>query len=155
MNEISEWILKTAEEAEKSVVDLSDPKYKELCEKYEKDQLTAKEAGAFEEIEYLRDLVNVVATKILNGLCTDKEAAKPPSPEPSKKEVPPPMASGKEMAQKPKVLPAMPGNTEPQVTRWKEVRFNKKDGKWQTVLSERTVNNFNTEDEALEFLGKT
>jgi len=63
------------------------------------------------------------------------------------------MPSGAKLPEKknsPGKLPARPNREEPESTKWKEIRFNKKDGKWQIVTTTRVVRNYNSEDEALD-----
>jgi len=159
------WIIKTAEDLgeikepveegfstqDGHIVNFSDPLYHELLDKYGNQQLSDEQVAALEQVEYLRDLINVAVARLHDGAIT-KEAAAPSKPLSAvpdlPAEVPPTMPSGKQ----PKVLPAR--IKEPETSKWKEIRFNKRTGTWQGVVSTRHVRNFNSEAEAVDFIKK-
>jgi len=60
---IAPWIFKTAEEPH--TVNLSDKGYDSLLQKYRDGNMDPASADALEEIEYLRDLINVASSKLL------------------------------------------------------------------------------------------
>jgi hypothetical protein len=47
-----------------------------------------------------------------------------------------------------------PKMKEPETTKWKEIRFNKRTGTWQVVVTIRHTRNFLSEDEAVDFTKK-
>jgi len=156
---IANWIFKAAaDESREQSINLTDAAYEDLLTQYHEGKLDDVDADTLEEIEFLRDLINVAATKLIRG--TTKEAA--PKPLPNKKpgdetvmrtveKVPPPLPSGATFPERKK----LPGKSpEPEATKWKEIRFNKREGKWQVIVSLRTVRNFNTEEEALDYAKK-
>jgi len=138
---IPNWIIKVADTKVDNL--FPEDEYKNLLQKYDQGNLSGEEADALEEIAYLLHIIKTAVSKLVSPI---KEAAAPEST-PSKEVVPP--------ATLPKVLPdrkVLPGKTpEPSSTKWKEIRYNKRDGKWQIITSIRTVRNFNSEEEALEF----
>lgn len=158
---IPSWILKTAEKDDTPAISFSDPAYDELFSKYKSGSLDDEAADAVEQIEYLRDVMNVAVSKLLKGnskeaatkeLPKDTPAADLPTP-PARKEVPPPAPSGatlpaRENDKKKEKVP------EPEATKWKEIRYNKRDGKWEAIVTTRSVRHFNTEDEAIDFTKK-
>ncbi len=165
MKGIPEWIVSTAEAEGVDVsgyknINLNDPVFQQLNDQYRKGSLSENDADAFEEIEYLRDVINVAVAKLSERMTSpEKEAATktlpdtdkidevPDLPE-EKAEVPPPLPSGKDTPERKKTI--IPGKGEPDTTKWKEVRFNKRAGKWQAVVTTRVVRNYDSEVAALD-----
>jgi len=165
MDNIKNWIMKTAEELGEIVDDESyktkdgrsisfhDEAYEELRKKATDGQLSDEVATAVSEIEFLLDTAKVATARILDKMETKEGATKgiPASPaavEKDLKAVPPPLPSGKDPTK-------IPGKIkEPETTKWKEIRFNKRTGTWQVVITTRHTRNFATEDEAIDFTRK-
>jgi hypothetical protein len=163
---IAKWILEAAGNEEVSEggfvtesgkeVNFQDPTYNELRKKYAEGTLKDIEAEALEQIEYLIDVINVSTAKLLDSLNQPvKEAApkKEEAPEaPAAEKVPPALPSGRQ----PEVSPAAPAKRdgEPQITKWKESRYNERLKQWQAIVTQRKVVNFDTELQSIEFLKK-
>ena len=157
---IPKWLTKTAvEEVEKSSgVNFSDPAYEKLLGLYNEGKLNEEDALRVEQLEYLRDIMNHTVSK----MSISKEAKESPATLPEKKppqepkveksipEVPPPFSSGRPI-EKSKLPPRV---KEPETTKWKEIRFNKRTGTWQCVVTTRLTRNFLSENEAVEFTKK-
>lgn len=163
---IPQWISKTAEEAvepkvtddAKLPVNFQDKAYDQLLEMYSNGTLDEEASQIIEEVEFLRDVMNVaisnVKRKVLDKDVLKKEAKDAPVLDFSKstENVPPAMPSGR----LPKSLPQRlsPKLKDPETTKWKEIRFNKRTGTWQAVVTTRSVKNFTIENEAIDFIKK-
>lgn len=164
---IAKWILETAgaeeiisESGFKSEsgkeVNFQDSSYNEIYKQYAKGSLKEVDAEAVEQIEYLRDVINVATAKLLDTFNQPiKEAApkKEEAPEaPAAEKVPPALPSGRQ----PEVTPNKPSgkDSEPQITKWKESRYNERLKQWQAIVTQRKVVNFDTELQSIEFLKK-
>jgi len=133
---IANWIFKVADESVEEIFPEKD--YKDLLSKYKKGELKEVEASAVEEITYLLQIINSVIPKLINSKIEAAETLRDSLPA--------------EKLPERKILPGK--QPEPSSTKWKEIRFNKKDSKWQVISNVRTVRNFNSEEEALEFAKK-
>lgn len=137
---ISNWITKVAnlDEATPEVTktpetnSLNLAAYEQLLKKKADGTLKDEDASTLNEIEELLK-VAIKAAEQLVGV--KKEAATPMFPK-----------------QQRDVLP--PKIKEPETTKWKEIRFNKRTGTWQVVITTRHVRNFLTENEAIDFTKK-
>ncbi len=155
---IPKWLAKAAEECtEKLNVNFSDPIYEKFLGLYNEGKLDEGAERVVEEIEYLRDVMNHAVAKLsLNkeakeGAPAD-ELSEPVKSDKTDKllEVPPTPPSGKPVERK-----MLPGRVkEPETTKWKEIRFNKRTGTWQCVITTRMTRNFLSENEAVEFTKK-
>lgn len=161
---IPEWLTRTAKESiEKTSVKFSDETFSRLLDKYQKGLLDAAASSAVEEILSLLGVIdNAVAkldqnvsglnkaakTESLTGddridkLLEETPANKAPEPKPEA------MPDAKTPAPKGKIPAKI---KQPETTKWKEIRFNKRTGTWQTVVTVRHSRNFLTEEEAVEF----
>lgn len=163
---IPKWITDAAEKAPQistkgyqvsngPSINFDDPLYAELYSKYITGQLDEADATAIDEIEFLRGVANQATAKLLstmqNKLSADKKKeekpeAKEPAPEaPAKneKEDPTPkLDTGRGEGKLP----------EPSVSKWKECRWNERLECFQGITTERSVMNFNSEEEALNYL---
>jgi hypothetical protein len=156
---IAPWIKKTAEEAEhkEAPVDFSDHYYAKLVDMYKQGKLDSWASQIVEEVEQLRDVMNSAISQVSCKLGLTKIAAAPVKDMPFElgderlKEVPTPkkLDKGEQPARR---LP--PKMKEPETTKWKEIRFNKRTGTWQTVVTIRHTRNFLSENEAVEFTKK-
>ena len=170
---IENWILKTAGEVGEMTqneayktskgreVKFSDEAYNELRARAQKGDLSPEQIEAVSQIEYLWDTIKVATARLHDQLEAPEqvEAATKPMPkapekvdevvEEVKEEVPPAMPSGNKPANK-----LAPTIKEPETTKWKEIRFNKRSGTWQAVVTTRHTRNFETESEAIDFLKK-
>ena len=149
---IPHWIAKTAkEDGESPNVNFSDSTYDKLLGLYNEGKLDNATAQIVEEVEYLRDVMNHTVSQIKDKMAISKEAAPAPEkPMAPAKEVPPPSPSGAPLS-KTKLEPRL---KEPETTKWKEIRFNKRTGTWQCVITTRLTRNFLSEDAAVEFTKK-
>jgi len=136
---IPNWITKVADLGEEPKApeatetnQLNLEAYEQLLAKKTEGTLKDEEVSALKEIEELLK-VAITAAEQLAGV--KKEAATPMFPK-----------------QKKDVLP--PKIKEPETTKWKEIRFNKRTGTWQVVITTRHVRNFLTENEAIDFTKK-
>lgn len=164
---IPDWLSKVAEDitAESST-------YKTRIEKLKADA-HAQHAEALEEAEQLADLLDAVLNKI-EGI--HKEAK---DVQPTAKVTPAPKSTSEtfkltpeeEQAQEliadapevpPKTLDLGKGSKgkvpakikQPETTKWKEIRFNKRTGTWQVIVTIRHSRNFLSENDAVEFTKK-
>jgi len=157
---IPSWISKVASESEeeKTKVNLQDPIYSELKEKVgeDEDKLTA-----LSEIDFLVNFANYAISQLAVQMGLIKEAASKQMP--SLPKLPPEMSVPEAREKITEVPPSLPGDKggklpgkirEPETTKWKEIRFNKRTGTWQTVVTTRHTRNFATENEAVEFTKK-
>lgn len=155
---IPQWIKKTAEEADKhDSINFADGTYNKLIDMYKSGALDEWASQIVEEVECLRSVMNNAVSEVSRKLGLVKTAA-PAAPAAPKegpldfgderlKEVPAPGATSPNRKMSPKMK-------EPETTKWKEIRFNKRTGTWQTVVTIRHVRNFMTEDEAVDFTKK-
>jgi hypothetical protein len=160
---IPKWITATVNEVDKSTsVDFMDDTYKKLLDMYKGGKLDDWASQVIEELECLRDVMNTAVSQVNQKLegGVDKTAA--PA---SKAEAPFEFGDERlkeEMTPKKEdtALPASPSRKlppkikEPETTKWKEIRFNKRTGTWQTVITIRHTRNFMTEAEAIDFTKK-
>ena len=165
--EIKNWILKTADDIgeveEKEdhevyktkdgrLIEFGDKVFEELRQKLIKGELSEEEQATVSEIEYLLDTAKVATARMLDnmGSPSDKEGATKTLPENPAEvgEVPPALPSKRE----PTKIP--PKIKEPETTKWKEIRFNKRTGSWQVVVTQRHTRNFASEDEAITYTRK-
>lgn len=163
---IPEWLTKVAAEAKDSSVDFMDARYADLLNKLKEGKLDDTTASAVDEIEQLRGVINQAVSKLTGTM--HKEAKTPLktsptdddySPEamkltPDEEKVNKLIADSPEVADKPKPgkLPAK--IKQPETTKWKEIRFNKRTGTWQVVVTIRHTRNFLSENEAVDFTKK-
>jgi len=167
---IPHWITKAANEAgdEKGAsVNFMDETYKKLLDQYKGGKLDEWASQVVEEVELLRDVMNAAISQVnqkMTGVAKTAAPEKPKGPPASTKEgpldfgderlkeemTPPAEAPTGPLSKTPtkKLLPKM---KEPETTKWKEIRFNKRTGTWQTVVTIRHTRNFLSEDEAVEF----
>lgn len=166
---IPNWISKVADEGEvvkeekpeeHSEINFNSNDYGELC----KGELSPEKAAALEQVKELICFLNMVVDKLKRGddVAEDhhpkeapamlKEAANntkqmpnlgPPLPNPVKED----QGRGQKSLPPAKIK-------EPETTKWKEIRFNKRTGTWQVVITTRHVRNFLSENEAIDFTKK-
>jgi len=160
---IPQWLRKAAEEAghKDAPVDFSDGTYAKLIEMYKSGKLDNWASGVIEEVEQLRDVMNSAVSQVSSKLGLTKIALKDGGPmakdapfeigDERLKEVPtaPKPKAGEEPSRR---LP--PKMKEPETTKWKEIRFNKRTGTWQVVVTIRHTRNFMSENEAVDFTKK-
>lgn len=166
---IPSWISKAAEELDKgkdALVNFSDHTYDKLVELYKGGKLDETSSALVEEMEELRGVLNhAVAQASEQILSIKKEAAPAAPPKPKGKGEDAPFDFGDErLKEEMTPAPASPkGETpgklparikQPETTKWKEIRFNKRTGTWQVVVTIRHTRNFSTENEAVEFTKK-
>lgn len=146
-------------------INFDDPIYAELYDKYITGQLNEAEASAVDEIEFLRSVTNQATAKLISGmqnkLSADDKKEKPEkleAKEPVEDKTPKLEKSDKNEDAPPKELgkndtDRVKGNLpEPSVSKWKESRYNERLDTWQAIVTERSVRNFHTEEEGLEYL---
>lgn len=144
-------------------INFDDPLYAELYTKYITGQLNEVDASAVDEIEFLRDVANQATAKLIsamqNKLAADEEPkAAEPKAKPSKieavepAEVAPKTEKKEEKGEEGKVTHKNDKLPEPGTSKWREVRYNERLDTWQSISTERTVQNFNSEDEAIDGL---
>lgn len=169
---IPNWLKATIKESiEKASVNFSDATgtYEGLLELYSKGQLDEKAAQAVEEIQSLLNLIEDATGKLDREVAGLKKIAAPPATAPISygdanvdkllKESPPMVPSPvDELKEEPKkAIPRgklPPKIKQPETTKWKEIRFNKRTGTWQVVVTIRHTRNFLTENEAVDFTKK-
>ena len=177
MAKIPSWIIKTANDEKGTSVKLTDDTYKKLLDMYKGGKLDEWATQVMEEIECLLDVVNTAIDQVSQKLEGKPAVAKTASPakekekEKEKVEHTTPldfgderlkeeMSTEEEEEEEKRILPGTvnrklpPKMKEPETTKWKEIRFNKRTGTWQTVISIRHTRNFMTEDEAVDFTKK-
>ena len=150
-------------------INFDDPLYAELYDQYVTGQLDESTAAAVDEIEFLRDVTNQATAKLISAM-RNKTAADDKKPEAPKKEEKPeakeaPEEKTPKMEKPDKNEEAPPkelgkvdtgrngGNLpEPSVSKWNESRYNERLDTWQAIVTERSVRNFHTEEEGLEYL---
>lgn len=155
---IPQWLSKVAEEHTESPVDFSDGTYARLVDMYKQGKLDAWASKVVEEVEQLRDVMNSAVSHVSAKLGLVKVAA----PIPAKVNTPTPKDGPLEVGddrlrEVPKIDPTRklpPKMKEPETTKWKEIRFNKRTGTWQVVVTIRHTRNFMSENEAVEFTKK-
>ncbi len=154
---IPQWLNKAAKDHQDAPVDFSDGTYAKLIEMYKQGKLDEWASGVVEEVEQLRDVMNTAITQVSSKLGIAKTAA-PAVAEPKKPAKDLPFEIGDErLKEEPnpginRKLP--PKMKEPETTKWKEIRFNKRTGTWQVVVTIRHTRNFMSENEAVEFTKK-
>jgi len=146
-------------------INFDDPLYAELYSKYITGQLEESEASAVDEIEFLRDVTNQATAKLIsamqNKLSADDKKKEPEAPK--AKEVPEEKTPKMEKPDKNEGAPSKElGKVdtgredgrlpEPSVSKWKESRYNERLDTWQAIVTERSVRNFHSEEEGLEYL---
>lgn len=139
-------------------INFDDPTYAELYDKYITGKLEEAEASAVDEIEYLRDVANQATAKLIsamqNKLAADDKKKEPAAKEPAAAETPkletPDKNENAAPATKEKVVHKDDRLPEPGSSKWREVRYNERLDAWQGISTERKVQNFRTEDEAID-----
>lgn len=155
---IPQWLNKVAEDHKDAPVDFSDGTYAKLLDLYKQGKLDAWASGVVEEVEQLRDVMNTAIAQVSTKLELTKTAAPAAVKEKPAKDMP--FEVGDErLREVPKAeeggarrLP--PKMKEPETTKWKEIRFNKRTGTWQVVVTIRHTRNFMSENEAVDFTKK-
>lgn len=171
---IPEWINKTVNDSleKNSKVNFSDETHSKLLAAVE--TLPEADKETLEQISQLLGVINVAVGELGKKYLGDikKEAAPRVPPAAVKVSPPPPlpaaklqdadlgMGSGisepqKPMMSKPKGPGKLPAKIkEPETTKWNEIRFNKRTGTWQVVITVRHTRNFLSENEAVDFTKK-
>lgn len=152
---IPQWLNKVAEDHKDAPVDFSDGTYAKLLDMYKQGKLDEWASGVVEEVEQLRDVMNSAIAQVSTKLELTKTAA--PAAKPAKDL---PFEIGDERLKEEKnpgeagVRRLPPKMKEPETTKWKEIRFNKRTGTWQVVVTIRHTRNFMSENEAVDFTKK-
>jgi len=174
---IPSWLQKTASEVEEvkdekgPSVNFMDDTYKKLLDMYKGGKLDDWASQIMEEVECLRDVMNTAISQVNQKLEPMAKTAAPKTKEKPfdfgdarlKEDVTP--REEKEDAEEAEedgddektILPGTvnrklpPKMKEPETTKWKEIRFNKRTGTWQVVVTIRHTRNFLSEDEAVDF----
>lgn len=161
---IPEWLSKVAAEAKDSSVDFMDARYADLLNKLKEGKLDDTTASVVDEIEQLRGVINAAVSKLTGTM--HKEAKAPVAEPPAMKLTPdeqqaqaliadsPEDAPPKDLDGKPKPGKIPAKVKQPETTKWKEIRFNKRTGTWQVVVTIRHTRNFLSENEAVDFTKK-
>lgn len=170
MTRIPDWINRAADEIgpinKDAKVNFSDETHSKLLKLHQEGKLDPWAKEALEEIETLRGVMNEAVLQVDKKLAQPmtKEAKVPPAP-PKKAEVEAPLDFGDErlkeemtpaLDEKGKEVERLPATKvkQPETTKWKEIRFNKRTGTWQTTVTIRHTRNFMSENEAVEFAKK-
>ena len=164
---IPEWINKVA--ADNSLEKdskFSDEIYTSLLKN---ENLNEEQRETLDEISTLLDVCDVATKKLHENISgTIRKEAAPKLPPAASKA--PETITDEDLGMTPDVaealhkpkddIPKIPGAKippkvkQPETTKWKEIRFNKRTGTWQTVVTIRHTRNFLTEDEAVDFTKK-
>ena len=170
---IPNWVRTALKESiEKTSVEFSDATgtLDQLLDLYARGQLDEKSAAAVEEIKTLLNLVENATEKLgktvggLSKIAKDEpisfgdknvdnllKESPPMVPSPAETAAPA-LAPGKDKAPSKGKLPAK--IKQPETTKWKEIRFNKRTGTWQVIVTIRHSRNFLTENDAVDFTKK-
>lgn len=155
---IPQWLNKVAEDHKDAPVDFSDSTYAKLVDMYKQGKLDGWASQVVEEVEQLRDVMNSAIAQVSTKLGLAKTAAPATTPAAPKKDIPFDIGDERLKEEPTKQLPGTrklpPKMKEPETTKWKEIRFNKRTGTWQTVVTIRHTRNFITESEAVDFTKK-
>jgi hypothetical protein len=169
---IPQWITKTANEVSDAASNVTSSTWEHILELQKAGKLPEHLAQAAEEIQSLLTLIDHAVVEIDKGMGEKpmtKMAAPATKEKPKEKEGPLDfgderlLEKGPEEDDDEEEKPTLPGTVnrklppkmkEPETTKWKEIRFNKRTGTWQTVITIRHTRNFLSEDEAVEFTKK-
>lgn len=155
---ISEWLLKVAAESKDGSVDFMDERYADLLNRLKEGKLDDTTASVVNEIEQLRGVINAAVSKLTGTL---HKEAKAPAAEPTL--TPDELQAQDLIADAPEVPPKetkpstgkIPAKIkQPETTKWKEIRFNKRTGTWQVIVTIRHSRNFLSENDAVDFTKK-
>lgn len=168
---IPQWITKAANDVKDTASNITSSTWEHILELQKAGKLPEHFAQAAEEIQSLLTLIDHAVGEIDKGVKekpVEKQMAKiaaPTKEKPKGKEGPLDFGDERLLEEGPKdedveektTLPGAvnrklpPKMKEPETTKWKEIRFNKRTGTWQTVITIRHTRNFLSEDEAVEF----
>lgn len=162
---IPQWVKKVAEEAHKDTVNFTDSTYDKLVDMYKSGKLDDWASQVVEEVEQLRDVMNTAISQVSNKLLLKEAAPKTALKTAPMKELPFDIGDNrlKEIPDVPLKLNTPETGTnrklppkmkQPETTKWKEIRFNKRTGTWQVVVTIRHTRNFMSENEAVDFTKK-
>ena len=170
---IPQWITKTANEVKDAASNVTSPAWEGLVEKYKAGTLDQWGTQVVEEVLSLLGVIDSAITELEKKVGEKPAMAKialAETPDKKKsKEKEGPFDFGderlvekgpEEVEEDKEVLPGAvnrklpPKMKEPDTTKWQEIRFNKRTGTWQTVITIRHTRNFMTKDEAVEFTKK-
>jgi hypothetical protein len=140
---IPDWLKDVTNDKKPAVVKkamFNEEAYKALLAKASEGKFDESKTQALGEITELLKVVDNAVESLSNGLTKKAAPLMPPAsmPAPAKK--------------KKNVLP--PKIKEPETSKWKEIKFNKRTGTWQVVVTQRHVRNFLSENEAIDFTKK-
>jgi hypothetical protein len=165
---IPKWIEDAVHIEKNSKVNFSDEMHSKLKDAAKAGHLSEEALEALAQVEQMlgvaADSVGVLCQRHLSDGAISKEAKPlpPPPPPPATSKVSPAdmgMGPGLAEPQKPMMSKPKPGKLpgrvkEPETTKWKEIRFNKRTGTWQVVVTIRHTRNFLSENEAVDFTKK-
>jgi hypothetical protein len=173
---IPQWLTKTASEVKDATPNLSSPTWDEIVEQYKAGKLNPWSVQVVEEVLALLGVVDTAIAALQKQKdqpeSLDKPMDKKAAPTKEKEKAKPaddaPFDFGddrlkEEMTPEKEDKDVLPGSVnrklppkmkEPETTKWKEIRFNKRTGTWQVVVTIRHTRNFLSEDEAVDFTKK-
>jgi hypothetical protein len=166
---IPKWLSKAAEEAEPKKPSFTNEIWEKILSLSDGGKLDDSLTEFVEEMKSLKDLMDTALGKLTEQAAITKQAKAPELPKSKEEpehlkltpeeerinklinEVPPSAPKETNPSGRKKLAPRL---KEPETTKWKEIRFNKRTGTWQVVVTIRHTRNFMSENDAIDFTKK-